>query len=181
MGTDNPAWVPGEAERVAHSGPQPGTTGLYGDLPAGAGPLLELAAALIARAFTAYALGDWRMCDALVSEGLRACGEIFATLAERVVSGAFAYRVDDPAWDAFASRLAVTVLEPRQVPPLGPAVETEAQFRERLHRMVTEAGPPRGDARRPAAPPPRRTPAGAEPDLSRPGALAESMRAMGLM
>ena len=171
MGELSPAWVPGEAKREAHTRPQPGTTGLYGDLPAGAGPLLEqLAAALIARAFTAYAAGDWRTCDALVSEGLRACGEIFAALAERVVSGAFAYRVDDPAWDAFVNRLAVTVLEPLQAPPPEPAAETEAQFRERLHRMVAEA-----------APPPQRTSADADPDLSRPGGLAESMSAMGLM
>jgi hypothetical protein len=36
-----------------------GTAGLYGDLPPGVGPLLEVAAGLIARSFRAYAAGDW--------------------------------------------------------------------------------------------------------------------------
>ena len=44
---------------------------------------------LIARAFTAYAAGDWETCDAQLAEGMAACGEVFTAFAERVTS---------PAW-----------------------------------------------------------------------------------
>jgi len=64
------------------------------------------------RAFAAYAEGDREGCDALLNEGRGAAGAIFTALAEHVVS-ALPYRVDDPAWDDFLARLAMTVLRPR--------------------------------------------------------------------
>lgn len=85
MGEMSPAWVPGEIEsgyREVRKGVSAGATGLYGGLPPGFGPLLELSAGLVVRAFTAYAAGDWETCDALVAEGREACGEIFTALAE---------------------------------------------------------------------------------------------------
>ena len=66
-----------------------------------------------------------------------------------------------------------------------PPTETEAEFRARLDRMVAAAA-----ARQPAGqpgpspPPPRQSPPEPDPDkpdLSQPGALIESLRAMGLM
>jgi hypothetical protein len=35
-------------------------------LPPGVGPLLEVTAGLVARAFAAYAGGDWETCDGLM-------------------------------------------------------------------------------------------------------------------
>lgn len=120
MGTDQPSWVPGEEGRHVWAGLHLDVTGLYGDLPPGAGPLLEVAGALIARAFAAYAEGDWETCDGLVAEGRAAAGGIFTAVAEHVVSPAFPYRVADPSWDAFLARLAVTVLSPGPSAPRPP-------------------------------------------------------------
>lgn len=65
--------MPGEDERPpAREAPEllaglrAGATGLYGDLPPGMGPLLELSASLIARAFAAFAAEDWETRDALM-------------------------------------------------------------------------------------------------------------------
>jgi hypothetical protein len=123
---DRPSWVPGDAGREARERLRLDVTGLYGDLPAGMGPLLEVAAELTARAFAAYAEGDWETCDALLTEGRAAAGGIFTVLAEHLVSPALPYRVDDPAWDDFLARLAVTVLgpvprSPRRPDPAPPA------------------------------------------------------------
>jgi hypothetical protein len=120
VGTDRPSWVPGDAESEPQERLRLDVTGLYGDLPPGMGPLLEVAAALIARAFAAYAEGDWETCDGLVAEGRAAAGGIFAALAEHLVSPALPYRADDPAWDAFLARLAVTVLSPGPSAPRPP-------------------------------------------------------------
>ncbi len=126
VGVAEPSWVPGDAEGDTPGRLQLDVTGLYGDLPAGMGPLLEVGADLIARAFASYAEGDWEMCDALLTEGRAAAGGIFAALAEHIVS-ALPYRVDDPAWDDFLARLAVTVLSPGPSSPpppdLGPPAE----------------------------------------------------------
>ena len=76
---------------------------------------------------------------------------------------------------------------PRQAVSPEPQAETEAEFMARLDRMVAAAA-----ARQPAAepspspppprpPPPEREPDPDKPDLSKPGALTESLRAMGLM
>jgi hypothetical protein len=121
MGTDQPSWVPGDAEHEAPERLQLDVTGLYGDLPAGMGPLVEVAAGLIARAFAAYAEGAWETCDGLVAEGRAAAGGIFTALAGHLVSPGFPYRVDDPAWDAFLARLAVTVLSSHGAPAPDPA------------------------------------------------------------
>jgi hypothetical protein len=73
---------------------------------------------------------------------------------------------------------------PKAVSP-EPQAETEAEFMARLDRMVAAAS-----ARRPTAepgplpPPPQQPtpePGPDKPDLSKPGALTESLRAMGLM
>jgi hypothetical protein len=117
VGTDQPSWVPGDAERETRERLRLDVTGLYGDLPAGTGPVLEVAAALIAQAFAAYAQGDWGTCDALLAEGRTAAGGIFTTLVEHIVSSVLPYRVDDPAWEDFLARLAVRVLGPVLRPP----------------------------------------------------------------
>ena len=107
--------VPGEADpahREMRAGLEEGVTGLYGDLPPGVGPLLEVAAKLIARAFAAYAAGDWETCDAHLAEGLGAGEEVFAALAEHVTSPASRLRVDSPHWVPFLDHLAFMVLEP---------------------------------------------------------------------
>ncbi len=117
MGTDSPFWVPGEAEREARERLKDGITGLYGDLPPGVGPLLEVAAKLIARAFAAYAAGDWETCDACLAEGIAAAGEVFAALVEHVTSPAWLSRVDSPHWVPFVAHMAFMVLEP---PPPAP-------------------------------------------------------------
>jgi hypothetical protein len=101
MGTDNPAWVPGEAEREARERLEEGVTGLYGDLPAGVGPLLEVAAESLARAFAAYAEGNWELSDAHLAEGRAAAPAIFTDFAEYILSPAYPYRVDSPYWDSF--------------------------------------------------------------------------------
>ena len=87
-------------------------TGVYGDLPPGVGPLVELSSDLIVRAFTAYAAGDLAACDGLVIEGREACGEVFTALVEHVLSPELPFRVTDPAWDGFLAWLAAKVLAP---------------------------------------------------------------------
>ena len=96
-----------------------GTTGLYGDLPPGVGPLLEVAAKLVAQAFATFAEGDWETSDGLVTEGRHACGEVFTAFVEDIASPGWPYWVDSPFWEDFLARLAVAVL--RQEPELGPA------------------------------------------------------------
>ena len=128
VGTDRPSWVPGDAEPEAHERLELDVTGLYGDLPAGMGQLLELSAELVAQAFAAYAEGDWETCDALLAEARTTAGGIFTVLAEHLVSPALPYRVDDPAWDDFLARLAVMALGPtlrslRSPEPAPPAAE----------------------------------------------------------
>jgi len=108
----NPAWVPGEAEPEARERPEEGVTGLYDDLPPGVGPLLEVAAKLIARAFAAYAAGDQETCDAHLAEGLAPSEEVLTALAERVTSPAWRSRVDSLHWAPFLAHLAFMVLEP---------------------------------------------------------------------
>jgi hypothetical protein len=68
-----------------------------------------------------------------------------------------------------------------------PQAETDAEFMARLDRMVAAASPrqPAGESSS-SPPPPRQPPPAPEPDpdkpdLSKPGALTESLRAMGLM
>ncbi len=118
MGTDSPFWAPGEAEREARERLEDGVTGLYGDLPPGVGPLLEVAAKMIVRAFAAYAAGGQETCDAHLAEGLAAGGEVFTALAERITSPAWLSRVDSPHWVPFVAHVAFMVLEP---PPAAPA------------------------------------------------------------
>ncbi len=127
MGNDRPSWVPGDAERGAADRLQRGVTGLYGALPLGAGPLVELSATMTARAFAAYAEGDWETCDGLLIEAREAAGAIFTAFAEHLVSPAFPYRADDPAWEAFLARVAVMVLGPvpRSPRPPDPAPPAE--------------------------------------------------------
>jgi hypothetical protein len=90
--------------------------------------------------------------------------------------------------------LAIVPVHPGELPSIPPTrqavspeppAETHAEFMARLDRMAAAAA-----ARRPAAepspphPPPRRPtpePDPDKPDLSQPGALTESLRAMGLM
>ena len=98
MGTDGPFWVPGEAEGEVRERLEDGVTGLYGDLPPGVGPLLEVSAACVARAFDAYARGDHELCNALIAEGSAAAGEVFAAFVERVTTPAWLARVDSPHW-----------------------------------------------------------------------------------
>ena len=66
-----------------------------------------------------------------------------------------------------------------------PQAETEPEFRARLDRMVAAAAARQlAEEPRPSPPPPPRPPpepAPDKPDLSEPGALTESLRAMGLM
>ena len=119
METGNPAWVPGDAEHAARERLTLGTTGLYGDLPPGVGPLLEVAVKLVAQAFMAFAEGDLETSDALVTEGRHACGEVFTAFAEHIASPEWPYRVDSPFWEDFLERLAVAV--ERSEPEPGPA------------------------------------------------------------
>jgi hypothetical protein len=68
-----------------------------------------------------------------------------------------------------------------------PRAETEAEFMARLDRMVAAAAATRPTAEPSPSPPsarqsaPEREPDPDKPDLSQPGALTESLRAMGLM
>jgi hypothetical protein len=68
-----------------------------------------------------------------------------------------------------------------------PPAETEAEFRARLDRIVAAAAATRPAAEpSPSPSPPRqptleREPNPDKPDLSKPGALTESLRAMGLI
>jgi hypothetical protein len=82
-------------------------TGLYGELPPGVGPLMELASALIHQAFTAHKAGDLASCDAFIAEGRHACGGVFQMNAEYVVR--WPNHTDDPAWMAFLARLATKI------------------------------------------------------------------------
>ncbi|MGH3194522.1 MAG: hypothetical protein ACRDNT_01025 [Streptosporangiaceae bacterium] len=113
---DNPAWVTGSLVRAARERLEDGVTGLYGDLPPGVGPLLEVAAKLIARAFAAYAAGDWETCDAHLAEGLAASEEVFTALVGHVTSPAWLARVDSPHWVPFVAHMAFMVLEPSAAP-----------------------------------------------------------------
>jgi hypothetical protein len=116
-----------------------GVTGLYGNLPPGLGPLLEVSAERVARAFDAWTKGNWELCDAQLAEGLAAAGDIFTGLVERVVSPAYPYRVDSPYWDSFLAHLAVTVLAPAPPAPPPRQVESESDFLKRLSRLRAEA------------------------------------------
>jgi hypothetical protein len=135
-------------------------TGLYGNLPPGLGPLIEVSTECVARAFDAWTEGNWELCDAMIAEGQGAAGDIFTGVVERVVSPAYPYRVDSPYWDSFLAHLAVTALA-SPAPAAPPRqVESEAAFRKRLHRIVVE-----GEAERvPLSP-----------------SEADELRAMGLM
>lgn len=158
-------------------------TGLYGELPPGIGPLMDLASALIHQAFTAHKSGDLAACDAFITEGQNACGGVFQMNAEYVVR--WPNHTGDQAWMAFLAHLATRTgpLSP-EIPASPRQVESEAEFRERLDRIVA------GDGRRPPgephpSPPPSPelppVPREEDPDLSKPGALAEELRKMGLM
>ena len=116
METGNSAWVPGDAERAAGERLALGTTGLYGDLPPGVGPLLEVAVKLVARAFMAFAEGDWETSDALVTEGRHASGEVFTAFVEHITSPEWPYRVDSPFWEDFLARLAAAAPHPEPGP-----------------------------------------------------------------
>jgi hypothetical protein len=118
MDTDSPFWVPGEAAPGTRERLVDGVTGLYGDLPPGLGPLLEVSAECVARAFDAFASGQLELCNAVLAEGMGAAGEVFAGLVERVASPAYPYRVDSPHWVPFLAHLAFMVLDP---PPDAPA------------------------------------------------------------
>jgi hypothetical protein len=127
METGNSAWVPGDAERTAGERLALGTTGLYGDLPPGVGPLLEVAAKLVAQAFTAFAEGDWETSDGLVTEGRRACGHVFTAFVEHVASPGCPYRVDSPFWEDFLDRLAAIALRPDPEPgPASPSLSADS-------------------------------------------------------
>jgi len=116
VGSDSPFWVPGEAEREIRERLEGGVTDLYGDLPPGVGPLLEVSAACVARAFDAYARGDHELCGALIAEGMAEAGEVFAELVERVTTPAWLARVDSPDWPLFVAELAFMVLDPAPAP-----------------------------------------------------------------
>jgi hypothetical protein len=88
-------------------------------LPPGGGLPVKAAAVLVARAFAAYAQGDWEACDRLMARGYGAWGEAFIEFVEYVLSPAFSYRVADPAWDAFLGWLALRV---------GPAARTRVCY-----------------------------------------------------
>jgi hypothetical protein len=90
--------------------------------------------------------------------------------------------------------LLIVPVRPGELPTMPPApeavsptppVETDAEFHARLDRMVAAAAA-RQLAEEPSPPstpqpPPEREPDPDKPDLSKPGALTESLRAMGLM
>ena len=118
METGNSAWVPGDAEGTAGERLALGTTGLYGDLPPGVGPLLEVAVKLVSQAFMAFAEGDWETSDGLVTEGRQACGEVFTAFVEHIASPGWPYRVDSPFWEPFLDRLVAMALRPEPEPGL---------------------------------------------------------------
>jgi hypothetical protein len=115
-----------------------GGTGLYGELPAGIGPLMELASVLIHQAFTAHKSGDLATCDAFITEGQNACSGVFQMNAEYVVR--WPNHTDDPAWMAFLAHLATRIGPPSPEVPAAPRqVESEADFLKRLSRIRAEA------------------------------------------
>jgi hypothetical protein len=97
-------------------------------------------AGLIARAFAAFAEGDWETCDALVTEGVHACGDVFTGMVEHIASPGWPYRVDSPFWEDFVALLATAVLRPAPAPapPPRPA-ESHAAFLERLSQIRADA------------------------------------------
>lgn len=111
MGADSPFWTPG--------GPETDVAGSFDDLPPGTIPALRGSAELFARAFTAYAAGDWKGCDARLAEGLELSEEVFKVFVERVTSPAWLARVDSPQWVPFLAHAAFMVLD-EPPPPAGP-------------------------------------------------------------
>jgi hypothetical protein len=91
----SPSWVPDED-----------------DLPPGIVSPFQVAATYVARAFDAFARGDWELCGELLADGQHATGDVFTAMVERVVSPAYPYRVDSPHWAPFLEHLAFMVLEP---------------------------------------------------------------------
>jgi hypothetical protein len=141
----NPAWVPGEAELERLLDARPGP---YGDLPPGVGPLLEVTARLIARAFAAFAEDDLETCDALVAEGVHACGDVFTGMVEHIASPGWPYRVDSSFWEDFVARLTTAVLRPTPAPAPPPhPVESHAAFLERLSQVRADAEARHGTGR----------------------------------
>ena len=132
------------SQRGPHERLVEGVTGLYGNLPPGLGPAGGVRRAL-ARAFDAWANGE-ELCDAQLAEGHAAAGGIFTGVVERVVSprgtrtgwmlAVLGFIPRAPGRHGAGSRAAA----PRAPPP---KVESEADFRKRLRRMVTE-----GEAKR---------------------------------
>ena len=120
MGPDSPFRVPGESAPGIREGLVDGATGVYDDLPPGLGPLLEVSAECVARAFDAFARGQLELCNAVLAEGMGAAGEIFAGFVDRVTSPAYPYRVDSPHWVPFLAHLAFMVLDPPPEAPAGP-------------------------------------------------------------
>ena len=116
---------------------------LYGELPPGIGPLLDLATVLLHRAFASFRTGNLAVCDAFLNEGLHACGGLFeakvALMTEKPT------HIGDRESMAFSAHAAAVVpfpdpnlSRPRSPPPLATPIETEAEFHARLARMVTE-------------------------------------------
>jgi len=87
--------------------------------------------------------------------------------------------------------LMIVPVRPGELPSIHPAPEaapptTDAELAARLDEIVAAAARQAAEEPRPSPPPPRppppeREPGLDKPDLSRPGALTESLRAMGLM
>jgi hypothetical protein len=123
---DYPPWAPGGLEsprQVGHDVREHldhGHPGLRAGLPSGADLPARPAATLVARAFAAYADGDWETCDRVMARGWAAWGEAFTGFVAYVVSPAFSYRPASAAWDAFLARLAVAVLPGLQGPARRP-------------------------------------------------------------
>jgi hypothetical protein len=76
-----------------------------------------------------------------VTEGRRACGEVFTAFAERIASPGFPYRVAGPFWDGFIARLALAVLRPEAGPgpaPVPPAPPRAGELAGELRVMGAE-------------------------------------------